>query len=225
MKAMILAAGRGERMRPLTDDCPKPLLEVAGRSLLEHRIQSLVAAGFDDIVINYAWLGEQIVDGIGDGARFGARITYSPEPRGGLETGGGILQALPLLGDAPFLVVNADVWTDYDFRRLRFQPRGLAHLVLVPNPAHKRMGDFALNGNWVSNDGDLALTLSGVYLLNPTLLSSYDSGKFSIVPALRAAIDQQRVTGEVYRGEWVDVGTPDRLVRLRQTLSATPANQ
>lgn len=220
MKAMILAAGRGERMRPLTDHCPKALLEVGGRSLLEHRIYALVAAGFEQIIINHAWLGQQIVDRIGDGSRFGAQIQYSPEPSGGLETGGGILQALPLLGDDPVLVVNADVWTDYDFRQLRFVPEGFAHLVLVPNPAYKTQGDFALIDRLVVNEGESMLTLSGFYILNPVLLAKHTPGKFSIVPLLRQAVAQQQVSGEIYQGEWADVGTPERLMALRRAVSA-----
>ena len=220
MKAMILAAGRGERMRPLTDRCPKALLEVDGECLLGHRIIALVAAGFEQIVINHAWLGQQIVDRIGDGSRFGAQIQYSPEPSGGLETGGGILQALPLLGNGPVLISNADVWTDYDFRRLKFEPQGVAHLVLVPNPPYKTSGDFALIDGRVANDGVPMFTLSGFYILNPSILATQTAGKFSIVPALREAVAQQQVSGEIYTGEWVDVGTPERLTALRLKVRA-----
>jgi len=223
MKTMILAAGRGERMRPLTDTVPKPLLPVAGRPLLEHLIRRLAHAGMRDLVINHSHLGEQIVRYFGDGARFGMRIAYSPEPAGGLETGGGILQALPLIGGDPFLVVNGDVWTDYPFDRLPRTLDSLAHLVLVENPAHRPDGDFVLEGNQVWSEGEPRLTFSGIGMYTRALFADSRPGKFPLAPLLRTAMGRGAVTGERYRGTWWDIGTPERLAALESLLAARHA--
>jgi MurNAc alpha-1-phosphate uridylyltransferase len=218
MKAMILAAGRGERMRPLTDQVPKPLLEVAGKSLIQYHIEALRDAGFHELVINYAWLGEQIVASLGDGARFGVDILYSPEPEGALETGGGIHNALSLLGDDAFLVVNGDIWTDYSCTRLNHPPEHLAHLVLVDNPSHHRQGDFSLDNGYVTDGGEAALTFSGIGLYRPEFFANCSPGVFPLAPLLRAAMHSRHVTGEHYTGRWTDVGTQQRLAALDDEL-------
>ncbi|MCK9236464.1 MAG: nucleotidyltransferase family protein [Thiopseudomonas sp.] len=210
MKAMILAAGKGERMRPLTLHTPKPLLKVAGMSLIEHQLVKLAAAGFRELVINHAWLGEQIESALADGKDYGVKIQYSPEVTP-LETGGGILQALPMLGEEPFLVVNADVWTDYDFSRLRKPLTGLAHLVMVDNPAHHTQGDFAITDALLSPEGAPKLTYSGIAVLSPQLFKGCVAGAFKLAPLLRAAMQDGMVSGEHFAGAWVDVGTPERL--------------
>ncbi len=216
MKAMILAAGRGERMRPLTDHTPKPLLPVAGRPLLEYHLLALAAAGVDDIVINLSHLAAQVEQAIGDGGRYGVRIRYCHEGDPPLETGGGIFHALPMLGGAPFIVVNGDVWTDFPFSRLRERALDdLAHLVLVANPVHHIKGDFVLAGDRVRSSGvGPALTFSGVGLYSPKLFEGCSAGRFPLAPLLRAAMDAGRVSGERYAGDWVDVGTPQRLASL-----------
>jgi MurNAc alpha-1-phosphate uridylyltransferase len=219
MKAMILAAGRGERMRPLTDHTPKPLLQVGGKALIEHLIESLAGAGFRELVINHAHLGERIEAALGDGARYDVQIVWSREPEGALETGGGIFQALPLLGDAPFLAVNSDIWTDYPFDRLHQEPLGLAHLVLVDNPPHHPQGDFALQNGLVRPEGVPRLTFSGIGLYRPGLFQGCQPGKFPLAPLLRAAMLREAVSGEHYDGAWVDVGTPERLAALDRDLS------
>lgn len=220
MKAMILAAGKGERMRPLTLHTPKPLVPVAGQPLIEYHLQALARAGFTEVVINHAWLGQQIEDHLGDGARFGLSLRYSPEGEP-LETGGGIFKALPLLGDAPFLLVNGDIWTDYDFARLRAPLAGLAHLVLVDNPGHHGRGDFRLADEQVV-DGDDApgtLTFSGISVLDPSLFDGCQPGAFKLAPLLRQAMSQGQVTGEHYAGHWVDVGTLERLAEVERLIA------
>jgi MurNAc alpha-1-phosphate uridylyltransferase len=211
---MVLAAGRGERMRPLTDRTPKPLLRVAGRALIEHVILRLHRAGIRDLVINHAWLGEQIVDALGDGQRLGVRIRYSPEPAGALDTGGGIHQALPLLGPGPFVVCNADVWCDYDFARLRLDPGSLCHLVLVANPPHHPRGDFRLEDGRVAGGGSPRLTFSGIGMYRPELFSARQPGRYPLAPLLREAMARGGVTGELHPGCWSDVGTPERLAAI-----------
>ncbi len=224
MKAMILAAGRGERMRPLTDNMPKPLLMVAGKPLIERHIEALVSAGFTELVVNHAWLGEKIESVLGDGSRFGATITYSPEGNKGLETGGGILRALPFLtegnNDKYFLVVNGDVVSDLDFSKLlstqqnlldNFSLGNLAHLVLVPNPAFHPDGDFSLEEGLVKNSGNTQYTFSGIGVYHPRLFADIPDGTFPLAPLLRHAMDQGQVSGELYNGLWVDVGTRERL--------------
>jgi MurNAc alpha-1-phosphate uridylyltransferase len=211
MKAMLLAAGRGERMRPLTDHTPKPLLRVGGQTLIGHHIEALVRAGFRELVINHAHLGAQLVAALGDGSEYGIHIDYSPEPPGALETGGGIFHALPLLGQEPFAVINADIWTDFDFAALPRQPEGLAHLVLVDNPAHHWQGDFALRNGRVSADGALRLTFSGIGVYRPALFNGCPDGSFPLAPLLRRAMAEGQVSGQRYAGAWFDIGTPERL--------------
>jgi MurNAc alpha-1-phosphate uridylyltransferase len=220
MKAMILAAGRGERMRPLTDHTPKPLLKAGGRTLIEHRIASLAAAGFRDLVINHAHLGAQLEAYLGNGERYGVRIAWSREPDEALETGGGIFQALPWLDGDCFLVVNADIWTDYPFARLARQINGLAHVVLVDNPPQHPQGDFVLRGSRVLAEGTPRLTFSGIGVYHRDLFIGCQAGRFPLAPLLRAAMEDDRVSGEHYTGEWRDIGTPERLADLDRVLSA-----
>ncbi len=215
MKAMILAAGRGERMRPLTDHTPKPLLPVAGKTIIEHTINQLVAAGFDDIIINHAHLGQQIADHLGDGSRYGASIRYSAEGEQGLETAGGIINALPLLGDDVFLVVNGDIATDFPYAELKNRAVDLAHLVLVDNPEHHQQGDFALdNTGQVNGTGPELWTFSGIGLYRAELFSNLPVGSSKLGPLLRQAIAVQRVSGQKFAGFWMDIGTPERLQTL-----------
>lgn len=216
---MILAAGLGTRMRPLTDHCPKPLLKVAGKAMIEHHIEALVKAGVTELVINHAYLGEQIEQALGDGQRYGAKISYSPEGEP-LETAGGIIQALPLLGDAPFLLVNGDIWSDIDFQRLVSKPVDLAHLVMVANPSHNPDGDMSLNREGLltrQGEGERC-TFSGVSLISPALFEGLTAGPRPLREPLFTAMAAGRVTGERHRGEWVDVGTPERLAELNQQL-------
>lgn len=220
MHAMILAAGRGERMRPLTDTTPKPLLRAGGRALIEYHLDNLVRAGIADIVVNHAHLGAQIEAALGDGARYGARIVYSPEPEGALETGGGIQRALPLLGDGPFLVVNGDIWTDFDYATLPRDFAGLAYLVLVDNPAHHPAGDFCLRDGCVTDDDGPRLTFSGIGLYRAALFAGCTPGQFPLAPVLRAAMARGAVRGMHYTGRWWDIGTPQRLAELDRMLDA-----
>ena len=221
MKAMILAAGRGERMRPLTDTVPKPLLEAGGRSLIEYHLLALARAGVTDIVINHAHLGAQIEARLGDGGHYGVRIVYSSEGERGLETGGGILRALPLLGAGPFIVVNADVWTDYAFAALPRAPQALAHLVLVPNPGHHPTGDFTLIDGRVGNDdAGPRHTFSGIGVYRRELFNGCAPGAFPLAPLLRTAAASGEVSGELYAGSWMDIGTPERLAELDRRLNA-----
>ena len=219
MKAMILAAGRGERMRPLTDKIPKALLIVGRHSLIEYHVIALVRAGITNIVINHAHLGMQIEEALGDGSKYGAKITYSPEGEKGLETGGGIYNALPHLGTEPFIVVNADIWTDYPFDRLPYRPAGLVHLVLVDNPSFKKQGDFALQDDRVMNKGDSLLTYSGIGVYTPQLFHDCSPGTFPLAPLLRKLADAGQVTGEHYKGIWHDIGTPERLRMIEQAIN------
>lgn len=217
MKAFILAAGRGERMRPLTDHTPKPLLRVRGKPLIEWHLQKLSAAGVQQVVINLGWLGEQVEAHLGDGSRFGVSIRYSPEGWPALETGGGLHHALPLLGAAPFLLVNGDVFTDLPFAPLLargLQAGDLAELVLVPNPPQHPVGDFALVQGRVV-DAAPRLTYSGIALMHPMLFEGCTAGAFSHVPLLRRAMAASKVGGSRYDGLWTDVGTPDRLQALQ----------
>jgi len=214
MFAMILAAGKGERMRPLTNNTPKPLLKAGEKSLLQYHIEALTAAGVSLIVINTGRHGEQIEASIGNGSRHGTRIIYSHEGDLPLETGGGICRALPLLGDAPFMVINADIWTGYDFSTLPVDLPGLAHLVLVDNPEHNRGGDFALSGNRVVDVGTPLLTFSGIGVYHPDLFKGFEASYFPLAPVLKKAIQAGQVTGEYYAGKWFDIGTPERLKNL-----------
>ncbi len=217
---MILAAGRGERMRPLTDACPKPLLEAGGKPLIAWHIERLAGAGMRDLVINHAHLGEMLEARLGDGSAFGARIAWSPEPPGALETAGGIANALPLLGSGYFLVVNCDIWCDYAAQHLattaaRLAPETLAHLVLVANPEHNPAGDFCLDGDRIVAQGGTRLTFSGVGIYRPALFAGIERGsRAKLAPLLREAIAAGRVSGEMHRGRWIDVGTPARLADL-----------
>lgn len=224
MKAMILAAGRGERMRPLTDTTPKPLLEAGGKRLIEYHLANLRAGGFEECVINTAHLGDQIPAFLGDGARYGLRIAYSHERPAALETGGGIFNALALLGDAPFLVVNGDVWCDYPLVPRALGSDELAHLVLVDNPPQHPNGDFHLAGARVQAEGGPRLTFSGIGYYRPELFADCKPGKFPLAPLLREAMQEDRVSGEHHRGYWSDVGTPERLAALDAFLRGTRAN-
>ena len=222
MKAMILAAGKGERMRPLTLTTPKPLVRAGGVPLIEYHLRALAAAGFTEIVINHAWLGQQIEDYLGDGSRYGVSIQYSPEGEP-LETGGGIFRALPLLGDDAFVVVNGDIWTDYDFSVLHQPIVGLAHLVLANNPAHHPNGDFQLiDGQVRDGQPDAAtLTYSGIAVLHPQLFEGCSAGAFKLAPLLRAAMASGQVSGEHLNGQWVDVGTHERLAEAETLIEAS----
>lgn len=222
---MILAAGRGKRMRPLTDRVPKALLRAGGRPLIVHLIERLARAGFTELVINVSHLGGLIERALGDGAALGVRIAYSREARA-LETGGGIAYALPLLGRAPFVVVNGDIYTDFDFARLVYAgevlgPERLAHLVLVDNPPHHPRGDFCLRAGKVREEGARRLTFSGIGVYAPQLFASLAHGARAPLRALLApAMAQGWVSGEHHRGLWLDVGTPQRLAALRRALAA-----
>ncbi len=219
-KAMILAAGRGERMRPLTDHTPKPLLEVGGKPLIQHHVEKLVRAGYRELVINHAHLGEKIEGFLGSGERFGASITYSPEPPGALETGGGIFNALPLLGPSSFLVVNGDIWTDYDFSKARCEKGMLAHLVLVDNPQHHPEGDFGLDSGQVRERNGKRLTFSGIGVYRPAFFAGCRGGAFPLGPLLRQIMGRGLVSGEHHCGCWIDVGTPERLQEVDLLLRA-----
>jgi MurNAc alpha-1-phosphate uridylyltransferase len=220
MKAMILAAGRGERMRPLTDHTPKPLLPVLGKPLIVYTLEQLAAAGFTDIVINHAHLGQQIEQQLGNGQEFGVSIAYSPESEA-LETAGGIVNALPLLGNEPFLVVNGDIATDFPFANLHKQSVDLAHLVLINNPEHHPEGDFGL-----TDDGKLLATaaqkytFSGIGLYHPDLFKDTAPGKSKLAPLLRQAMSNRQVSGQHHQGFWMDIGTPERLQDLADYYTA-----
>ena len=216
MIAMILAAGRGERLRPLTDTVPKALVEVRDESLLERHLRALAAAGIDTVVINLGWLGRQIVDRIGSGASYGVNVVYSPEGDNILETGGGIHRALPMLGREPFLVVNADILTDMPLSVAELDKNDVAHLKLVPTPAGKSSGDFDLQDGRIRNGDDPVLTFSGVAVYRPEFFADCKPGRFSVVPMLRAAADAGQVSGSLYVGLWKDVGTPECLTALNE---------
>ena len=211
--AMVLAAGRGERMRPLTDHTPKPLLKVHDKPLIVWHIERLKKAGITQLVINHAHLGEQIEQTLGDGSSLGVSISYSPEGTA-LETGGGIARALPLLGEQPFLVVNGDVWTDINYSELALSEADLAHLVLVKNPSHNPNGDFALNNDRVTSGGANKLTFSGVGLYQPSLFVAQPEERFPLAPLLREAMSLNKVSGFHHRGVWMDIGTPERLAEI-----------
>lgn len=218
MKALILAAGLGTRMRPLTDVRPKPLLKVGGIPLIVWHLEKLGHQDFRNIVINIAHLGYKIPEALGNGSDWGVNIFYSDEQEeGGLESAGGIVKALPLLGEETFLVVNGDIFTDYDFQYHRKLADGiLAHLILVPNPEHNSEGDFALDGNTVIDNRQY--TFSGIGYYSPKLFEGVPYGKSALAPLLREAMKEGKVTGELYEGEWLDIGTPERLERLNAEL-------
>jgi len=223
MKAMILAAGRGERMRPLTDTLPKPLLKVQGKALIVWHIEKLVKSGFKEIIINIAHLGYKIPEYLGDGSKYGAKIYYSDEQKSGaLESAGGIKKALPLLGDTPFLVVNGDVFCDYEFDT-SFDLKGKkAHLILVPNPEHNKKGDFSLKDNLLLNEAPEMYTFSGIGYYDPALFESVTLQKSALAPLLRMHIEQSEVSGEVFKKLWHDIGTPERLKEINNENKTTP---
>lgn len=221
MKAMILAAGRGERMRPLTDHTPKPLLKTGGKALIDYTLENLANAGFQEIVINIAHLGEQIKEHCGDGQRWQVSIVYSDEGETALETAGGIAKALPLLGDQPFLALNADVICDYPLAELRVKEVDLAHLVMIDNPPHHPEGDFSLNSSGIlSEQGSHKLTYSGIGVYHPKLFDNIPVAPLKLRPVLNQAIRDQRVSGEQFSGMWMDIGTPARLQSLAEWVKA-----
>ncbi len=222
MKAMILAAGRGERLRPLTDKTPKPLLHAGKYRLIEYTIMSLVEAGITDIVINYAHLGEQFPEALGDGSQYGATIQYSPELDGGLETAGGIIKALPLLGEEPFIVVNGDIWTDYPFAdllKIDLTPQQSCHLVLVMNPEHNPNGDFGLRSGLITQQSDRRYTFSGIAIYKPEMFAGQQATKQPLKPYLVEAIEKNAASGEFYFDNWFDIGTEQRLNQLTERLA------
>ncbi len=234
MKALIFAAGLGERMRPLTDHTPKPLLQVGGKRLIVWHLKKLASMGITDVVINTSWLADQFPSTLGDGADFGLRLHYSYEGPSPLETGGGMWNAMPLLGNAPFLAVNGDIWCDADFSQLPREPEGLTHLVMVDNPAHHLKGDFALDESGrLHSTGDMRLTFSGIGVYRPQLLDDWrdvigdtpgadqTAPRFQLAPLLRAAMAKGMATGTHHQGLWTDVGTPQRLAELDAQLIAT----
>ncbi len=212
MKAMILAAGRGKRMGKLTENRPKPLLKVGAKTLIEWQIKRLQDNGFEELVINVGYLGEQIRQYLGDGSRYGVKIAYSVEPQAGLETGGGVLQALPLLGDAPFLLTNADVFCDYPYWQLADKNPEYLHAVLVNNPAFKEKGDFAIKKRRLQRGQDY--TFAGISVLSPRLFAGCQAGYFPIAPLFHHAIDNNRAGAEIFTGMWHDVGTAERLQQV-----------
>jgi MurNAc alpha-1-phosphate uridylyltransferase len=214
MHAMILAAGKGERMRPLTDQMPKPLLPAGGKPLIEYHIGMLAEAGIRDVVINVSWHAGRLREHLGNGERFGVSIRYSEEQPDPLETGGGICRALPLLGNTPFWVINGDIATDYRCRIRGLGPGDLAHLVLVDNPGHNARGDFVLQDGRVADAGSPRLTFAGISLLSPALFAESVPGRFPLAPLLRSAMARAQVSGEHHAGRWSDVGTPARLAAL-----------
>ena len=217
MIAMILAAGRGERLRPLTDTTPKALTEVQGESLLERHLRALQRAGVETVVINLGWLGEQIAERIGSGVAYGLNVLYSPEDDNILETGGGIHRALPILGSEPFLVVNADIFTDMPMPVGELDRDALGELVLVPTPADKPHGDFDVEDGRLRNGKNRPYTFSGVAKYRPEFFANCEPGRFSVVPMLRAAADADQLAASVYSGSWTDVGTVERLESLNRS--------
>jgi MurNAc alpha-1-phosphate uridylyltransferase len=220
MKAMVLAAGRGERMRPITDRIPKPLVPVAGKPLIGYHLEALARAGIRDIVINLSWLGSQIREALASGERYGVSITYSDEGPVPLETGGGIFRALQWLGSEPFLVVNGDIWTDFDFRSIALAPGAHACLVLVPNPPQLPRGDFGLEGNLVVERETDRFTYSGIGIYTAQFFAGCEAGRFPLLPLLKRAIAARALCGQVHRGDWSDIGSPERLAALETRLRA-----
>jgi len=212
---MILAAGRGERLRPLTNQLPKSLVEVRGRSLLERHLDNVHAAGIDTVVINLGWLGDQIVERLGSGKRYGLEIIYSQEGEDILETGGGIHKALPQLGIEPFLVVNADIYTDMPVPDMQISDSHLGHLVMVPTPEYRERGDFDLEEGLIRNGESAVFTFSGVAIYRPEFFDGCEAGRFPLAPMLREAADRGQLSGSLYKGLWADVGTPERLAALQ----------
>ncbi len=223
MRAMILAAGRGERMRPLTDRKPKALLEIGGVSLVDRQLRRLRDAAVNTVVINLGWLGDMIAEHVGDGSRFGLRVVYSPEYEEVLETGGGICRALPLLGDEPFWVVNADVFSDMPLPLVDMAADCVAHLILVPTPQFKTRGDFDLCVGRVRCAAEPRYTFSGMGLYRPSLFTGCAPGRFPLAPLLQAAADRDELSGEIYAGSWEDVGTTERLQQLNERFAIADA--
>ncbi|UCB55438.1 MAG: nucleotidyltransferase family protein [Thiotrichales bacterium] len=220
MKAMILAAGRGERLRPHTDITPKPLIQVGKHRLIEYHLLNLAKAGIEDVIINISWLAEQIRETLGDGQDYSLNITYSDEGDEALETAGGIINALPLLGDDPFIVINGDIWCDYDLSLLGSRHmEHEAHLVLVNNPEHNPEGDFAIENNLIRNSGETRLTYSGIGIYTTRFFADTAPGKKALAPILRKKSEHNKISGEIYNGQWVDIGTIERLAQLRSYLS------
>jgi N-acetyl-alpha-D-muramate 1-phosphate uridylyltransferase len=214
MKAMVLAAGRGERMRPITDTLPKPLVSVAGKPLIGYHLERLAAAGIRDVVVNLSWLGDRIRTALGDGGDYGLSITYSEEGPVPLETGGGIFKALTALGPGPFLVVNGDTWSDIDYGHLALEDSANGRIVLVPNPAHNSRGDFGIEGDVVVERDADRFTYSGVGVFRPEFFAGCSPGRFPMLPLLKRAIAARLLRGKLHGGEWCDVGTPERLAAL-----------
>jgi len=219
MRAMILAAGRGERLRPLTDERPKPLIKVADKSLIEYHIENLAQAGVKEIIINTAWLAEKIHQQLGDGSNYAVNIQYSDEGKA-LETAGGIINALPLLGDKPFLVVNGDIWSDFDFSTLPpLNENTQAHLVLVDNPTHNPEGDFSLQQGLIKNTGETMYTFSGIGIYHPDFFSTQKKGISPLAPIIREKCEKDLISGQHHTGRWTDVGTLERLQQLENQLT------
>lgn len=215
MKAMILAAGRGERLRPLTDITPKPLLKVGEKSLIEYHLYKLEQVGIKEVIINTAWLSQQIQQNLGNGEKYNLNIHYSDEGEQALETAGGIIKALPLLGDEPFLIINGDIFTDYDFKQLlNLKLEGEAHLVMVENPDHNGKGDFALKNGWLQNAGESLYTYSGIGIYTKQFFAGYPEGITALAPILKEKIARKKVSGELFKKAWTDVGTKERLQQL-----------
>lgn len=215
MKAMILAAGRGERLRPLTDQTPKPLLQAGPHRLIEYHLFNLAEAGFKEVVINVSWLGQQIIDSLGDGAHYGLDIQYSNEGEQPLETGGGIINALGLLGEDPFLVINGDIWSDYPFASLKNKTlTGLAHLILIQNPEHNPEGDFYINDGLLALEGTEPYTFSGIAIYHRDFFKAQSASIFPLAPLFRSYASQGLISAELYRGNWMDIGTRERLESL-----------
>ncbi len=221
MKCMLLAAGLGERLRPITDTIPKPLVEIAGKPLIEYHLENLANAGYKEIVINLSHLGQLIEQHLGNGSRFGLSIEYSWEREKPLETAGGIIQALPLLGEKPFLVMNADIWCNHSLSFAKLSNEKLAHLVLVNNPEHNPKGDFAYEFGKIYNSGENYLTFSGIGIYRPELFNNLSTGKLALAPILRKKIDQQHVTAEYFTGDWFDIGTKERLLQAANFIAKT----
>ena len=211
---MILAAGRGERLRPFTDELPKSLVEVRGESLLERHLENVQSAGVKTVVINLGWLGDQIVERVGSGQRYGLEVIYSQEGDDILETGGGIHKALPMLGSEPFLVVNADIYTDMPIPDIALADSHLGHLVMVPTPDYRSSGDFDIEDGLIRNGDRAAHTFSGVAIYRPEFFDGCEAGRFPLAPMLREAADHGQLSGSLYEGLWADVGTPERLAAL-----------
>lgn len=221
MRAMILAAGRGERMRPLTDACPKPLLAAGGRPLIEYHLENLAAAGIDEVVINLAWKGAMIREVLGDGGRFGVHIQYSDEGDEALDTGGGIYKALGMLGPDPFLVLSGDIWTDYPLLRCLAQPASedLGHWVLVANPAFHVRGDFCLRDGRLHDGDGPRYTYANIGVFRPAFFSGCAAGRFALAPLMFEWLRRGRISGELYQGAWHNVGTPEQLAQLDAQLA------